>query len=80
MMLARAKDQAPRMQTDEERHAVSAIHDEFAEHRAAFQWFLEHDSIADAGRLVPRDVSILPVSTCAGGAPMGVGGRRPARR
>ncbi len=52
MMLARAEDQAPRMQTDEERHAVSAIRDEFAEHRAAFQWFLEHDSIADAGRLV----------------------------
>jgi predicted ATPase/class 3 adenylate cyclase/DNA-binding SARP family transcriptional activator len=52
MMLARAEAQAPTMRTGDEQRAVCAIRDEFAEHRAAFHWFLDHDDVIDAARLV----------------------------
>ncbi|HZX54139.1 MAG TPA: BTAD domain-containing putative transcriptional regulator, partial [Ilumatobacteraceae bacterium] len=52
MMLARAESMAPKMQTADEQHAVSAIRDEFDEHRTAFHWFFDNDAIVEAARLV----------------------------
>jgi hypothetical protein len=52
MMLARAETLSPIMQTADEQQAVSAIRDEFAEHRAAFHWFVDGDAVAEAARLV----------------------------
>jgi predicted ATPase/class 3 adenylate cyclase len=52
MMLAEAEAAAQVMRTDEEAAAVAAIRSAFADHRAALHWFLDHDEVPEAARLV----------------------------
>jgi predicted ATPase/class 3 adenylate cyclase len=52
MMLTHAESLVPIMKTADEQQAVAAIRDEFAEHRAAFHWFLDNDVTSEAARLV----------------------------
>ena len=62
------------MKTADEQEAVRAIRDEFAEHRAAFHWFI-YDALG--GRCCSTRVlvvSILRVPTGAGGVSLGHGG------
>ncbi len=52
LMLARAEQFDPLMRTDQEAAAVAAVRSEFADHRAAVQWFLDHNAVAESARLV----------------------------
>ena len=52
LMLAEAEAANALMQTDREATAVATIRSEFADHRAALQWFLDHDALHEAAALV----------------------------
>jgi predicted ATPase len=51
-MLARAELAEPMMRTAHEAAAVAALRSEFADHRAAVLWFLDHDAVDEAARHV----------------------------